>query len=116
VNKEGLMDKWIDGLVRAISIPRSSRRKEAPFCVAAPGQDQLEPPSKKLISKLLVTKHLPTEFLSNLPRQARVRAYVGCYNMVGFQREHETFGPRPFSLHQSNNPIIHQSNQSAAPC
>ena len=86
MNKEELMDKWIDGLVRAISIPCSSRRKEAPFCVAAPGQDQLEPP------------------------------YVGCYNMVGFQREYETFGPRPFSLHQSNNPIIHKSNQSAAPC
>ena len=42
-------------------------------------------PSKKLISKLLVTKHLPTEFLSNLPRPARVRAYVGCYKIVDFR-------------------------------
>jgi hypothetical protein len=39
----------------------------------------LEPPSKKLICKLLCTKCIPNEFLPNLARPARVRAYVGYY-------------------------------------
>jgi hypothetical protein len=48
MNKEGVMDKWIVGLVPAslavtYHTHRSSQRKEATYSVVTPGQEQVEP-------------------------------------------------------------------------
>ncbi len=87
MNQNGLMDKWIVGLVPAslavtFHTRRSSRRKAAPYTVFALGQEKFEPP------------------------------YVGCYGITEFQPAHQRVALSP---HQSNNPVIHQSS-SAASC